>query len=61
MTKQSDKQRDCFMGLLVFDIAFDDDVPENQRGVLESVEEGASVAEVVDFGVGIERKEARRY
>lgn len=49
------------MGLLVFDIAFDDDVPENQRGVLESVEEGASVAEVVDFGVGIERKEARRY
>ena len=60
MTKQFDKQGDRFMGLLVLDVAFDDNVPENQRGLLDSIEDGASVAEVVDFGVGIERKEARR-
>lgn len=48
------------MGLLVLYVAFEDDIPENQRGVLDSIENGASVAEVVDVGVGIERKETRR-
>lgn len=58
--KQLGKQEDGFMRLLVFDVAFDDDVPKNQRGQLDLVEDGASIAEVVDIGVGIERKEARR-
>ena len=44
MTKQFDKQGDRFMGLLVFYVAFDDDVPQNQRGVLDSIEDGSSVA-----------------
>lgn len=60
MTKQKDEQGDSFMGLLVLYVAFEDDIPENQRGVLDSIENGASVAEVVDVGVGIERKETRR-
>ncbi|KAM1461516.1 hypothetical protein ACFXTO_046683 [Malus domestica] len=52
------EQNNGIMRPLVSDVAFDEDVPRHQRGLFDLVEDGAGVVEVVDFGVGVERKEA---
>lgn len=47
------------MGLLVLYVAFQDDILENQQGVFDSIESGASVEEVAGVGVSIERMDTR--
>lgn len=53
------EQANGVVGALVFDVALDEDVPRDQVGVANEVEDGAGVGEAVDLGVGVEGQEAR--
>ncbi|PON80710.1 hypothetical protein PanWU01x14_002660, partial [Parasponia andersonii] len=55
------EQRYGVVGTLVLDIALEQDVPGNQIGFVNELEDGASVVEIVDLGSGVESQEARRY
>lgn len=49
------------MGSLVKDIALDEKVVENQRGMFKnSIKNGASIVKVVDISVNVKREKARR-
>lgn len=49
------------MGSSVKDVALDEKVVENQRGMSQdSIKNGASIVKVIDFRVNIKREKARR-
>lgn len=49
------------MGSLVKDVALDEKVVENQRGMLKnSIKSGASIVKVIDMRVDVKREKARR-
>lgn len=49
------------MGSLVKDVALDEKVVENQRGMLKnSIKNGASIVKVIDMRVDVKREKARR-
>lgn len=49
------KNKKGIVGTVVLDVAFDDQVARNEGGWVDGIEEGASMLEVVDFGVSVER------
>lgn len=53
--KQFIEQNNSIMGTLVPNIAFDENVPGNQGGFFNLIEDGASIVKIVDFGVCVER------
>lgn len=55
------EQNDGIMRALVTNTAFDENVPGNQVGFLNMIEDGASIVQIVDFGVCVERQDARSY
>lgn len=49
------------MGSLVKDVALDEKVVENQRGMWKnSIKNGASIVKVIDMRVNVKREKARR-